>query len=195
MSLDDYHSAWSAAGTAPQKEVTSLIDNLQRSERRRRRLLMMFSLNTTAALVFTVVLMATRPDLSWSESLPVIGLQLFLVVSLGVLIRNWQKRQRLLQSAVQSVLDSTRSALRSVSNEIREVRLMLVFAAIVIPALAYIVNGLIADGKMNTQQALGFAAVCSVILAVNAALQWFRYSQKLVPRRDRLQQILTSLSD
>lgn len=196
MKLEDYQLAWrtAAAPTPARREVEILIGSMSRSERRGRILLGACAVNTAVAALFTVGVLVRGP-VAWKEMLPALALQVLLAVALVGLIRHQRDRRRAFESAAMTVREATRAALDNVNSRIRDMRLMLALACVVVPMLALIVNQLIASGKMNTQAALSFASVCALIIGGNALIQWRKYRRTLVPQRAQLEHILMSLKD
>jgi prepilin signal peptidase PulO-like enzyme (type II secretory pathway) len=151
--------------------------------------------NAAVAFLFTLFVLLFRRPLAWNEVMAAVGLQTVVTLVLAVIIRRGQVRRRALKSAGLTVREATRIGLDNVNSQIRDLGIMLLFVAIIVPLLALSVSQLISSGKMNGRAALSFALVCALILTVNAAIQWWKYRRTLVPRRERLEQILATLQE
>ncbi len=197
MSLEEYQDAWRATSPAAalKSELDSFIGALTRSERRGNIVISICAVNAVVALAITLGMLLFRRPLAWNEALPAIGLQAFVTFALALLMRRRRARRQALKSAGMTVREAARTGLDNVNGEIRDARLMLTFAWIIVPLLAFPVSQLIASGKMNARAALSFALLCALAIGVNAAVQWWRYRRTLAPRRMRLEQILASLQD
>ncbi len=172
-----------------------MIRGMSRSERRHRIIISICAVNAIAAILCTLGILLFRRPLAWNEALPAIGLQALLTLALAVMVRHQQARRRALEAAGLTVREATQIGLGNVNSEIRDVRLMLHLAWIVVPVLAFSVNQLMSSGKMNTQAAVSFTLLYVLVMGVNAAVQWWRYRRTLAPRRRRLEQIMASLGD
>jgi hypothetical protein len=197
MSLEEYRSAWiaSGAGKPLPGELDGLIESLTRTERRHRIMLGICSFYTVAAFLFVAWYVTSGRTIAWNEMLPVLALQIFLAVALVVLIRRRGQRQRALERSGRNVLDAARTGLSHVRSEIRDIRLLALAAAVALPTLAIVVSQMLGSGKMNAQAAWGFTGMCLTVVGTNAVYQTLRYRRKLVPRRERLEQIVASLGE
>lgn len=197
MSLEDYQSAWGAgdAGKLVQQELDVLIESLTRRERRRRILLGFCGFNTVAAFVFEAWYVTSGRTIAWNEVLLLLVLQIFLAFGLAVLIRRRGQRQRALEMSGRSVLDAAQTGLSNIRSEIRDIRLLALAAGVAVPVLTFVVSQLMGSGKMNGQAAWSFGLVCLVMIGANAAYQALHYRRTLAPRRERLEQIVSSLGE
>lgn len=195
MNLEHYESAWrsSARTTTNHEEAAAFVSHMTRSARRQHIVLSICAVNAGVTSLFTVAVLLFHRPLDEGGVASALGLQALLTLAVLALWRRQRRRRRALQAGTLTVLDSARAAFGHVTGEMKDVRLLLWLAAIVIPMLALSVRQLMVSGKMNTQQATSFALVCAVIIAANAAYQWRRYNHKLAPQKHRLEQILSAL--
>jgi len=197
MSFDEYQDAWQAAGAgAPvQSEVDGLIGGMKRAERKRRTLLGICASHTVVVFGLAVWVLLFRRPLVWNEVLPVLVAQVLLAIGLAKLIGRHRARRKALEAAGKAVREATQAALDNVRGEIRDTRLLLTLVTVSLPLIALAVSQLIASGKMRTQDAWGFALVCTIVVGGIAASQWRKYAHTLAPRRKRLEEILDSLQE
>lgn len=195
MNLEDYRAVWQGEGTGNplRSEMERLTRELGRSERRERMVLYVCALNTVLALLLTSGVVLFRRPLAWDEVLPAATVQLVLALGLIWLIRRHRERRRRIALNTSTVTEAARLNLEDVNSQLRSVRILLGIACVVVPLLALSVSRLVTSGKMNAQAAWNFALLCTAVIGVNVAIQWWRHRSTLIPRRRRLQEILTSL--
>jgi hypothetical protein len=196
MTLDDYTTAWrtqpvNAAGDA-RTATLQVVAQMERSRRRERLLLGLFGVNTLAATIIVIAAaFLRRPNVA--AFLPLVGAQLCLMLTLGLLVRRHRRRARLTQLNTASVKHAAACMLADITAQIFNIRLLAATAAIVLMLLAVTAHTLHAAGKMDEKAVVSYTILCLVIVGTNAAIQGWRYRYVLRPGRARVMRILKEL--
>lgn len=199
MNLDDYKSAWQTGGAAPapplRAELEALAGRMASEDRRGRLILGACAVNTALALFFTLYILGVRSPHDWAQAMPLLAFQTISALALASLIRRRIARRNDAVAATEPVRASAQRSLAAVQREARELWLLAGVAALAVPVLAFAVSTLMEAGKMDARAATGFAALCAVVIGVNAVIKWRRYYKVIAPRRARLEQILQGVGE